>query len=94
MVIRLFERNITSTCIVMYSLYLYFLGLSLINRSETLELFKDQNRSYVAIWDWSQLFGSLQIVWRKSVSAFIINETIIQIGNQHFWLWICIEPVQ
>ena len=25
--------------------------------------------------------------------AFIIDETIIQIGNQHFWLWICIEPV-
>ncbi|MFB5600930.1 MAG: DDE-type integrase/transposase/recombinase [Nitrososphaeraceae archaeon] len=21
------------------------------------------------------------------------NETMIQIGNKHFWLWICIEPV-
>jgi transposase-like protein len=31
---------------------------------------------------------------RKRVSAFIIDETVIQIGNnQHFWLWICIEPV-
>ena len=30
---------------------------------------------------------------RKRVSAFIIDETIIQIGNQHFWLWICIEPI-
>ena len=28
----------------------------------------------------------------KSI-CFIIDETIIQIGNQHFWLWICIEPV-
>ena len=27
------------------------------------------------------------------MSAFIIDETIIQIGNQHFWLWICIEPI-
>ena len=25
--------------------------------------------------------------------AFIIDETVIQIGNQHFWLWFCIEPV-
>ena len=27
------------------------------------------------------------------VSAFIIDETVIQIGNQHFWLWFCIEPI-
>ncbi|MDR4511036.1 MAG: hypothetical protein MRJ93_04950 [Nitrososphaeraceae archaeon] len=47
-----FERNRTSTCIVMYSLYLYFLGISLRNTSKALELFKDQNRSYVAIWEW------------------------------------------
>ena len=25
--------------------------------------------------------------------GFIIDETVIQIGNQHFWLWLCIEPV-
>jgi putative transposase len=30
---------------------------------------------------------------RKRVSAFIIDETIIQIGSQHFWLWFCIEPI-
>jgi putative transposase len=27
------------------------------------------------------------------VSAFIIDETVIQVGNQHFWLWFCIEPI-
>ena len=27
------------------------------------------------------------------MSAFIIDETIIQIGSQHFWLWLCIEAV-
>jgi putative transposase len=58
-----------------------------------LETFKDQKRSYVAVWKWIQRFGSLQIYKRKRVSAFIIDETIIQIGNQHFWLWICIEPI-
>ena len=30
---------------------------------------------------------------RKRVTAFIIDETIIQIGNRHFWLWISIEPI-
>jgi len=29
----------------------------------------------------------------KRISAFIIDETVIQIGNQHFWLWFCIEPI-
>ncbi|HET7644742.1 MAG TPA: DDE-type integrase/transposase/recombinase [Nitrososphaeraceae archaeon] len=40
-----------------------------------------------------QRFGSLQVYKRKRTSAFIIDETVIQIGNQHFWLWICIESI-
>ena len=27
------------------------------------------------------------------VSAYIIDETVIQVGKQLFWLWFCIEPV-
>jgi len=77
----------------MYSLYLYFLGLSLRNTSKALIIFKDDKRSYVSVWNWIQRFGSCQIYKRKRVSAFIIDETIIQIGNHHFWLWICIEPI-
>ena len=80
----------------MYSLYLYFLiGLSLRNTSRALEPFKDEKnkRSYVSVWNWIQRFGSYQIYKRKRVSAFIIDETVMQIGNQHYWLWICIEPI-
>ena len=77
----------------MYSLYLYYLGLSLRNTSKALIIFKDDKRSHVAIWDWIQRFGSSQTYKRKRVSAFIIDETVIQIGSQHFWLWICIEPI-
>jgi putative transposase len=78
----------------MYSLYLYFLGLSLRNTSKALEPFKGQNRSHVAVWEWIQRFGSLQIYNKnRRISAFIIDETVIQIGGQHFWLWICIEPI-
>ena len=41
-----FERNRTSTIVIMYSLYLYFLGLSLRNTSKALTIFKDQKRNY------------------------------------------------
>ena len=88
-----FERNKTSIVIVMYSLYLYFLGLSLRNTSKALIIFKDDKRSYISVWNWIQRFGSCNIYKRKRVSAFIIDETVIQIGSQHFWLWICIESI-
>ena len=29
----------------------------------------------------------------KSFSLHHIDEIIIQIGRQHFWVWICIEPI-
>jgi putative transposase len=87
-------RNRPFTITVMYSLCLHFLDLSPQNTSKALELFQNQKRSYVAVWRWIQRFGSLQIYnKRRRVSAFIIDETIIQIGSQHFWLWICIEPI-
>ena len=88
-----FERNRTSTIVIMYSLYLYFLGLSLRNTSKALIIFKDEKRSHVSVWKWIQRIGSYPIYKRKRVSAFIIDETVIQIGNQQFWLWICIEPI-
>jgi putative transposase len=68
--------------------------VSLRNTPNALELFKAQKRSHVAIWNWIQRFGSSQIYDKRiRVSAFIIDETVIQIGNQHFWLWMCIEPI-
>ena len=77
----------------MYSLYLYFLGLSLRNTSKALVIFKDNKRSHVSVWNWIQMFAEYPIYKKKRVSAFIIDETAIQIGSQYFWLWICIEPV-
>jgi putative transposase len=88
-----FDRNRTYTIVVMYSLYLYFLGLSLRNTSKALVIFKDNKRSHVSVWNWIQRFAEFPIYKRKRISAFIIDETNIQIGNQHFWLWIAIKPV-
>ena len=87
-----FEKNKTSTLVVMYSLYLYFLGLSLRNTSNALKPFS--NRSHVSVWNWIQRFGSAQIYNKhRRIFAFIVDETMIQIGNENCWLWICIEPV-
>jgi len=77
----------------MYSLYLYFLGLSLRNTSKTLSIFSDGKRSYVSVWNWVQRFGSDPIYRRKRISVFIIDETVIQIGWKHYFLWIATEPV-
>ena len=52
-----FGRNRTSTIVVMYSLYLYFLGLSLRNTSKALDIFDDKKRSFIAIWNWIHRFG-------------------------------------
>ena len=45
-----FERNKTSTVIVMYSLYLYFLGLSLRNTSKALIIFKDDKEEVMFLY--------------------------------------------
>ena len=77
----------------MYSLYLYFLGLSLRNTSKALIIFKDKKRSHVSVlWNWIQRFAEYPIYKCKRVSAFIIDETVTQIGSQQYWLWFCIEP--
>ena len=47
----------------------------------------------MSVWNWIQRFAEYPIYKRKRVSAFIIDETVIQIGSQHFWLWFCIEPI-
>ena len=92
----LVERERTSTELVMYALYLYFLGLSFRNTSKALEPFREK-RSHVAVWNWVQRFNPKIIYSRKRrrVTAFVIDETMIQVGGgNEAWLWIAIEPVR
>jgi len=49
-----FERNKTSSFIIIYSLYLCFIGLSLRITSKALVIFRDENRSYVSVRNWIQ----------------------------------------
>jgi transposase-like protein len=75
----MFERERTSTELVMYALYLYFLGLSFRNTSKALGPFKEK-RSHVDIWNWVQQFNPKMIYSRKrTVTAFVIDETMISL---------------
>ena len=67
--------------------------MSLRNISKALVIVRDKKRSYVSIWNWIQRFGSSQIYKRKRVSAFLIDENVMQIGWKHYYLWIATEPI-
>jgi putative transposase len=89
----MFERERTKPYVIRYALYLYFLGLSLRSTSRAIEPFA--NRSYVSVWYWIQRFDPKRIYpsKRERVSAFIIDETQIQIGYNVAWLWVAVEPI-
>jgi putative transposase len=87
----LLKRNRTSSKYIYYALHLYFSGLSLRRASE--HLFPFIKRNHVSVWNWIQRFKPKKILQNKrKVSEFIIDETLLKVGNQYVWLWIAIEP--
>ena len=75
---------------IAYSLYLYFLGLSLRNTSKAVSRFV--KRSHTTIRDWIQKYKQEMLSSRKlRITGFIIDETIIKAGSEYIWLWIAIE---
>jgi putative transposase len=75
---------------IAYSLYLYFLGLSLRNTSKAVSRFV--KRSHTAIRDWIQKYNPKRLYYRKTkIFEFIVDETIIKVGSEYIWLWIAIE---
>ena len=90
----MFERNRTKPFLIRYALYLYFLGLSLRSTSKAIEPF--EARSYVAVWYWIQEFNPKNIFSNRKnsrITAFIIDETAVQIGETDAWLWVATEPI-
>lgn len=73
--------------------YLYILGLSfleiLVRHYSSLKTRKE----VTSVWKQLQKFAQYNLYGHKLVSAFIIDETIIQIGSKHYWLQVCIEPI-
>jgi putative transposase len=90
----LFERERTSAEVILYALYLYFLGLSFRNTSKAIQPFGEEGgRSHVAVWKWVQRFNPRCLYCCKRVSAFLIDETMLQIGSDQAWLWVAVEPI-
>ena len=88
----LLKRDRTPLEYIYYALKLYFSGLSLRKTSQRLlPLIK---RNHVSIWNWIQRYKPKKIMERrKRIVEFIIDETLIKVGNEYAWLWIAVEPV-
>jgi putative transposase len=86
-------RNRTSTKIIGYGLYLYFLGLSFRSTAKALSFLKIIKISHVSIWHWIQKYKPRKYFKNKKIQEFIIDETAIKAGSSELiWLWIVIEP--
>jgi putative transposase len=84
-------RNKTPSEYVYYGLHLYFSGLSLRKVSERLSIVVKRN--HVTIWNWIQKFQPKKIISKsKSISEFIVDETLFKVGSDYVWLWVAIEP--
>jgi putative transposase len=75
---------------IVYSLHLYFSGLSLRNTSKALS--KSIQRSHTAIRDWIQRYKPERLFYNKTkIFEYIIDETQIKFGSEFIWLWVAIE---
>ena len=75
---------------IVYSLNLYFSGLSLRNTAKAISKFI--KRSYTAIRDWILRYKPERLFYNKTkIFEYIIDETQIKVGSEFIWLWVAIE---
>ena len=89
----LFQRKRTNPHVVLYALYLYFLGLSFRGVSSALDPFGDERRSHAAVWQWVQRYEPRKVFAVKRVQAFLVDETYVKVGSFEAWVWVAVEPV-
>ena len=87
------RRCRTSSKYVYYALQLYSSGLSLRKTSERLSTVLIK-RNHVSIWNWIQRYKPKCIFQiRRTISEFVIDETLIKAGSDYVWLWVApIDP--
>jgi putative transposase len=88
------NRTRTHPAIVRYGIYLYFSSRSfrLAARCLSSSIIK---RSHVSIWKWVQKYSGLAdrlSVNKRAVKEIFVDETLLQIDGQDYWLWIAYEP--
>ena len=88
------NRNRTDQAIIRYALYLYFSSRSLRLAAKCLESII--KRSHVAIWKWVQKYANCLVdrfgTDRRQVKQLFVDETLLKIDGQNYWLWIAYEP--
>jgi transposase-like protein len=79
--------------IIAYGLYLYFSSRSYRFASKSLEpIIK---RTHVSIWKWVQKYSRLADrfkVNRRLIKEILVDETLLKVNGQAYWLWIAYEP--
>ena len=86
-------NNRTHPDIISYGLYLYFSSRSLRLAAKCLE--PATRRSHVAICEWVQKYSDRTyrfVTARHLVREVFVDETLLKIDGQDYWLWIAYEP--
>ena len=87
------KKQRTSSLDIDRALYLYFLGLSTRSVSKAMFFLHKVRRSHVAIWKWIQKCHPIKpSLKRRTIEAFVVDETLLKVGPESIWLWIAIEP--
>jgi putative transposase len=87
------NRTRTHPTIVRYAIYLYFSSRSF--RLAARCLSSIIKRSHVSIWKWVQKYSGLAdrlSANKRAVKEIFVDETLLQIDGQDYWLWIAYEP--
>jgi putative transposase len=87
------QRERTKPHVILYALYLYFLGLSFRDVSDALDPFG--RRSHSAVWQWVQRYEPHRIfdVKRRVQAFLVVDETYVKVGHFEAWVWVAVEPV-
>ncbi len=88
------KRNRTHPAIISYGLYLYFSSRSFRLAARCLSTTAIA-RTHVAIWKWVQKYSGLADRFRidkHSVKRIFVDETLIKIEGQNYWLGVAYEP--
>lgn len=86
-------RTRTHPAVIGYGLYLYFNSRSFRLAAKSLAPIK--KRSHVSIWKWVQKYSDCVDRFRtdkRLVRGIFVDETLLQIDGQDYWLWIAYEP--
>ena len=88
-------RNRTLYLLKLYAIYLYYSARSLRLASKCLKSLV--RRSHVAIWKWLQCIDINDFVIdrrreKKRIRSIMIDESMITVKGEVYWLWIAYEP--